>query len=148
MFLARAQPAEHEAEISAYLGRAPSVGLLVAATYFEWTVCRAILLLSTAPNVVLRQRLEHVYGLERYKDFWSRELAERPRLTEVVRDWQAVARAFAMRNRLVHGRDRCTRRMASPHVSALLRAAADVRAVCESSGIDFTARLPVRRTRS
>lgn len=63
-----------------------------------------------------------VYGLEKYKAFWRAELghlAGAQLLTEVVTDWHAVTEAFDARNRLVHGRDRYTRKMATPHVEAL-----------------------------
>jgi len=92
--------------------------------------------------------LVRVYGLDRYKDFWQAELkhlAGATRLTEVVTDWHAVTEAFDARHRLVHGRDRYTRKMAAPKVEALLTAVSEIHAYCLSHVVDINHRLPVRR---
>jgi hypothetical protein len=148
VFLAREAPHLREAKIRTWLGGEPSVSLLVAAVHLEWTVCRAVLFLSRRPNSEVRREMVQIYGLERYKDLWRKEVGEAPEglgLPTVVADWKAVTDAFKARDRLVHGRDRYTRNMATPHVEALLRAAADVRGYCASRGIDLQARMPVRK---
>ena len=66
-------------------------------------------------------------------------------LPEVIKDWQGVIGAFGARNRLVHGRGRYTRNMATPKVEALLAAVSDVHAYCSTHGVDLGARLRVRR---
>jgi hypothetical protein len=135
-------------EVRAWLVKHPSVALLVSAAYFEWTICRGILALSRRPNAEVRQILRSIYGLEKYKDLWRDELAHLPdakRLPEVVADWCGVREAFEGRNRLVHGRDRYTRRMATPGVESLLTAVSDVVEYCASQGVDINKRLPVRR---
>ena len=94
--------------------------------------------------------LARVYGLDKYKNFWwceLKHLAATGRLTEVVTRWHAVTEAFGARNRLVHGRDRYTRKMATPHVEALLKAVSEIHAYCLTQGVDINQRLPVRRRR-
>lgn len=148
MFLALESSKFREAKIRSWIRNEHSVALLVAAAHFEWTVCRALLLLSERTNRQIREDLVRVYGLDRYKDFWNKELChvQEPRsLPQIVTDWSAVTRAFDARNRLVHGRDRYTRNMATPHVDALLQAAADVREYCSKRGANFEGRLPIRR---
>lgn len=135
-------------EIRRWLHNQPSVALLVAAAYFEWTVCRVILALSRRPNADVRRDLIQVYGLDKYKDFWHAELqhlAGAQRLAEVVTDWHAVTEAFNARNRLVHGRDRYTGKMALPKVEALLTAVLEIHEYCLSHGVNINQRLPVRR---
>jgi hypothetical protein len=128
----------------------PYVAVLVAAAYFEWTVSRAILALSWRPTAEVRRDLVLVYGLEKYKAFWRAELQHlvgEPRLTEVVTDWQGVIAAFDARNRLVHGRDRFTRKMAAPHVEALLTTVSEIHEYCLSHGVNINRRLRVRKRR-
>ena len=148
MFLALEQPKFREAKIRSWLDKEPSVALLVAAAHFEWTVCRALLLLSNRTNREIRFALEKVYGPERYKDFWRSELRHLPEaqsLPKIITDWKAVTDAFSARNRLIHGRDRYTRNMARPHMENLLKSAAEVREYCSRCGANFGARLPVRK---
>jgi hypothetical protein len=135
-------------EIRRWLYNQPSVALLVAAAYFEWTLCRVILALSRRPNADVRRDLVQVYGLDKYKDFWQAELqhlAGSQRLSEVVTDWYAVTEAFHARNRLIHGRDRYTRKMAAPKVEALLTAVSEIYEYCLSHGVNINQRLRVRR---
>jgi hypothetical protein len=69
MFLVNDSLENRARELRTWLGKHPSVALLVAAAYFEWTVCRAIIGLSRRRNTDVRQSLRSIYGLERYKDF-------------------------------------------------------------------------------
>jgi hypothetical protein len=106
--------------------------------------------LSRRPNLDVRQDLVRVYGLEKYKAFWWAELQHldgAQRLTEVVTDWHAVTEAFDARNRLVHGRDRYTRKMAKPHVEVLLTTVSEIHEYCFSHGVNINNRLRVRRRR-
>jgi hypothetical protein len=148
MFLVGHSPKSRAYEVRAWLNTHPSVALLLAATYFEWTLYRAIIGLSIRPSVQIREALACVYGLDRYKDSWREEVLhvrEYRRLPEVVSDWQAVTKAFDARNRLAHGRDRYTRNMATPHVDALITAVSEVMAFSLANGVDINRRLPVRR---
>ncbi|HVO63992.1 MAG TPA: hypothetical protein VMT53_23925 [Terriglobales bacterium] len=134
--------------IRGFLQRHPSIALIVAAVYFEWTICRAIVALSSKPNSEVRKSLEQVYGLDYYRDLWWNELRNQVgvvRLPDIV-DWGGVRRAFSERNRLSHGRTRHTRNMAQPHVEALLAAVIDVNEYCRNRGIDLNKRLRVRKT--
>jgi hypothetical protein len=143
---------EHRArEIRSWLPRQPSVALVIAAVYFEWTLCRAIIGLSKRPNKELRADLVTKYGLGAYKDFWRDELTHLSTalpLSRVVKDWHAVTKAFEARNLLVHGRDRYTPNMAEPHVDCLLNAVSDVCAYCSAHGLNVNRRLPQRRAKN
>jgi hypothetical protein len=82
------------------------------------------------------------------KDLWRSELGHLPNaqpLSRVVKDWHGVAVAFDSRNRLVHGRDRYTPKMAAPEVKSLLAAVSDVCAYALSQGVNINKRLPQRR---
>ncbi len=149
MFLA-SEPAQYrEAKIRKWLYTEPSIALLVAAVHFEWTICRAVLFLSSRPNQEIRKEVAVVYGLEKYKDFWCMEIVSLRgghSLPSIVSDWKAVTDAYKARHSLVHGRDRYTRNMAAPHVEALLNAAAKIREYCEHLvGVNFHAQLPSRK---
>ena len=148
MFLALEKHKFIEAKIQRWLHTEPSVALLVAVVYFEWTVFRAILFISKRPNNEIRKDLAGVYGLSHYKDSWRNELKhlkELQNLPQIVTNWKAVTDAFESRNRLVHGRDRFTRNMALPHVGAILKATAEIREYCLQHGYDLERRMPVRR---
>lgn len=49
MFLAGEQPDFREKKLRDYFYKDPSIGLLIAAVHFEWSVCRAIMFLSPNP---------------------------------------------------------------------------------------------------
>jgi hypothetical protein len=151
MFLVGDSPEMQASQIRNWLPEHASVALLVAAIYFEWTLCRALIALSARPNTQVRNDLARVYGLDRYKDFWRSELSHLSnprRLPEVVTDWKSVTDAFNARDRLVHGRDRYTRKMASPHVNNLLKAVTEMREFALRQGVDVAKRLRVRRKAS
>jgi len=135
-------------EIRSWLPNHPSISLVVAAVYFEWATCRAIIGLSRCPNVEIREMLAETYGLGRYKDLWRDELGHLPDaqpLSKVVSDWSSVTDAFKARNLLVHGRDRYTQNMAAPKVESLLAAVSDICAYSLKHGLDINKRLPQRR---
>jgi hypothetical protein len=124
--------------------------LLLAAVNFEWTVGRAVLFLSDSPNSELREHMRACYGLDSYKGLWKAEVetdTSRKSLPDIVRNWSSVRKAFEARNRLVHGRGRCTRNMAEPHVDSLVKAVAYVDSYCEFLGYPLHSRMPVRRRR-
>jgi hypothetical protein len=148
MFLVNKTPEFRAGELRKWLATHPSVAVLVSAAYFEWTVSRAVIALSRRSNAEIREALKSVFGLDKYKRLWRDELRhlEAARsLPQVVADWQSVVAGFDARNRLIHGRTRYTRNMATPAVEALLAAVADVMAYSTLNGVDLNSRLPVRR---
>ena len=150
MFLVSHSHEYRAREIRSWLPKQPSVALVIAAVYFEWTLCRAIIGLSKRPNKEVRAELVTKYGLTGYKDVWRDELAHLPSalpLSRVVKDWHGVTKAFEARNVLVHGRDCYTPNMAEPHVECLLRAVSDVFAYCLENGLNVNRRLPQRRAK-
>lgn len=150
MFLASERKEQREHKVRSHLHSEPGISLLLAAVNFEWTVCRAVLFLSTTPNSKLRTLMRGYYSLDKYKDLWKLEISagadptRRP-IANVVRNWSSVRTAFEARNRLVHGRHRVTRNMATPHVEALLQGANDIDDYCKSLGYPLFGRMPVRR---
>jgi hypothetical protein len=131
-----------------FLRKYPSIAVVIAATYFEWTVSRALIALSRRPNNEVREALGRVRGLPDYSRLWWDQLQFVPasrRLTEVVSDWAGVNNAFKERNALVHGHNRHTRNMATPHVEALLKAVEEVYEFGQLQGVDLGRRLPVRK---
>jgi hypothetical protein len=148
MFLVSHSLNVRESEIRSWVSNHPSIALVVAAVYFEWTLCRAIVGLSQRPNLDVRKDLERCYGLDRYKDIWREETEHRldaKTLPEVVKDWQGIKNAFHARNKLVHGRDRYTQKMVRPGIDAIFAGVRDLCAYCANGGLDINQRLPQRR---
>jgi hypothetical protein len=147
MFLAGDRKEQREYRIRRYLSSDPGVALLLAAVNFEWTVSRAVLFLSKKSNSALREDLRNLRSLDGYKDLWKDEAlldGSGKALPQIVRNWSSVPKAFNVRNKLVHGHDRCTRNMALPHVEALLQAVGDIDAYCLSLGHTLHGKMPVR----
>jgi hypothetical protein len=135
-------------QIRSWLPKHPSIALVIAAVYFEWVVCRAVIGLSQRPNKEVRKDLENQHGLRDYKKFWWQELShlsDAQTIVLTVKDWDGVTSAFEARNVLVHGRDRYTQNMARPKVESLLAAVSDICAYCLRHGVDLNQRLPQRR---
>ena len=121
---------------------------MLAAVNFEWTVCRAVLFLSKTPNSKLRILMRDYFSPDKYKDLWKLEVTAARScepLAIVVRSWSSVRKAFEARNRLVHGRDRFTKNMATPHVEAPVKGANYVDDYCELLGRLLFGRMPIRR---
>jgi hypothetical protein len=151
MFLA-SDPKEHrESKVRRFLTTEPSISLLLAAVNFEWTVSRAILFLSKRPNSELRVMMRRYHSLDAYKDLWKSEIVAGSNfepLAIVVRNWSSLCEAFEARNRLVHGKDRYTKNMATPHVEALLLASGYIDDHCKRLGYPLQGRMPTRRQTS
>ena len=148
MFLVADSLEQRARVIREFLRKYPSISVVVAATYFEWTVSRALIALSRRPNKEVREALGRVRGLPAYSRLWWDQLQDVPaarRLTEVVSNWAAVNNAFKERNALVHGHNRHTRNMATPHGEALLKAVEEVYKYGQIQGLDLGRRLPVRK---
>ena len=148
MFLASDRAQDRERKIRAFMAREPSITLVLAAVNFEWTVSRAVLFLSKTPNTALREKMIKFHSPDKYKVLWAEEVAKAHgniSLAQLVRNWSKVIDGFRARNVLVHGRDRYTVNMATPHVEALLVGAQYVDSYCESIGKPLYARMPVRK---
>jgi hypothetical protein len=148
MFLANDSKEHRESKVRRFLTTEPGISLLLAAVNFEWTVCRAVLFLSKRPNSELRRLMTSYYSLDAYKELWRSEIVAGSNfnpLAVLVRNWSSVREAFNARNRLVHGRDRYTKNMATPHIEALLRATRYVDDYCSLLGSPLLGRMPTRR---
>ncbi|SIO10317.1 hypothetical protein SAMN05443247_02008 [Bradyrhizobium erythrophlei] len=151
MFLANDSKEHRESKVRRFLMTDPGISLLLAAVNFEWTVCRAVLFLSKRPNSELRPLMASYYSLDAYKELWRSEIVAGSNfnpLAVVVRNWSSVREAFNARNRFVHGRDRYTKNMATPHIEALLRATGYVDDYCNLLGSPLLGRMPTRRRTS
>ena len=150
MFLVQDSSLSREERIKYYLIEDASVSVLLSVIHFEWTVRRAIIALGISPNVVVRERLSKCHGLDKYKEVWRDEVflneqRQVDRLSEVVKNWECLGRAFRLRHRLVHGVASCGTDYARERVHWALDATRDVRTVCIENDINLDARLPVRR---
>lgn len=150
MFLASDRVIHREQKIRRFLSSEPGLALILAAVNFEWTMSRAILFLSKTANAELRRKMLEYHSPDKYKDLWKEEVVDSagvPRLPSVIRNWSNVLTAFKARNRLVHGKDRYTRNMATPHIEALLAGVQFVDRYCEGLGAPLYGRMPIRRSR-
>jgi len=149
MFLASERSHHRESKIRSLTTRDPSIGLVLAAVNFEWTVSRAVLFISVTPNKALREKMAQYYSPDSYKRLWREEVCRNisgsPPLPRLIRHWPKVLDGFHARNVLVHGKDRYTAKMANPHINALLDAARDIDSYCESIGKPLYGRMPVRK---
>ena len=151
MFLASDSKEHRESKVRRFLTTDPGISLLLAAVNFEWTVCRAVLFLSKRPNSELRVMMSSYYSLDAYKDLWKSEISAGSNfdpLAIVVRNWSSLREAFKARNRLVYGRDRYTKNMASPHIEALLHGTGYIDDYCSLLGHPLLGRMPIRRRTS
>lgn len=151
MFLVNDGIKRRELRVTKYLHKEPIIAVLLAAGNFEWTLYRAIISLGKEPNVELREKMSRVYGLERYKEFWREKIASQPDgkpLTEVVKNWSALKDAFSLRNKLIHGRERCTYNMAAPKVEVMLQAVDEIHNYCLAQNVDLDKTLRVRKRKA
>jgi hypothetical protein len=106
------------------------------------------LFLSRTPNVELREKVRKCHGLKSYERLWTEEVCGAiggPSLVEIVKNWDALCKAFEARHILVHGRDRYTRKMVEPHIEALFESVRTIEAYCEGLGKPLNKRMPMRR---
>ena len=117
-------------KIRTCLQNEPMIAVLLAAANFEWTVGRCILFLSPSPNVEVRERLMKCSGLCKYADLWMRELVAHdgsiPPLPQIVQHWKRFNDTFQWRHKLIHGRDTCTRNMATEPAETILAATSEL----------------------
>lgn len=152
MFLVQDSSVSREERIKQFLDEDPSLSALLSVIHFEWTVRRAIIALGKSPNVVIRVKLRGCQGLDGYKDLWRDEVflndqRNITRLSEVVKNWQGLGRAFRLRHRLVHGATSCGTEYAKERVNWAI-ATNNVRHICKVEGINLDLRLPVRRSKA
>ncbi len=144
MFLVKDGQEIIERKLRDYLRKEPSVGVILAAVFFEWTIGRALICLSLKPNHELRSKLQKCHGLDAYKKIWKIEV-NGPGLPEIVEDWRIFKKAFNKRHILVHGRGRVTYNMASPHFESILSGVNDIWKFCSEREHNLAERLPIRR---
>lgn len=146
MFLVQDSSELRETKIKKLLEEEHTFAVLLAATHFEWTVKRAITALGSSSNIIVRQKLAKCHGTNAYKELWQEEVYPKTeiRLTEVVKNWNGLVRAFKLRNRLAHGVSSCGRDYAKERVMWAIEAARDLRSLCELHGVDLDSHLPVR----
>lgn len=147
MFLVKDLSSSREDRIRSFLADDPAIAALLSIVHFEWTVRRAIISLGESPNVEIREKLGRCHGLPKYKELWQAEVipSREKRLTEIVKNWDGLNRAFKLRHRLVHGIQSCGQDYAVERVHWAIAATTDIRAFCSEHSVDIDSRLPVRR---
>lgn len=151
MFLVKDDPQKRREKILSFRGEDLSIGFLLAAIEFEWTLRRAILALGTSPNPLVSEELNKNKGrgLEGLKEAWKAEVKPRfgKQLDEVVKDWAGVKNpASKLRAKLVHGIGTHSRVRIEEERDRFLDATGDITRFALEQGVDVNGRLPVRRT--
>ena len=147
MFLVQDSSPAREQRIQKLLAEDPSLSALLSVVHFEWTVRRSIIALGTSPNVHIRSKLDGCHGCKAYKNLWKEEVFPNvsQRLSDVVKDWDGLLKAFRLRHRLVHGVSSCGLAYATERVNWAIDACQNIRELCIAYEVDLDARLPVRR---
>ena len=96
-------------KIRRYAVEDATIGLILAAVDFEWTLRRAILALGKNSTKHIKAEVlskGRNSGLDHYKKCWRDEVEpiHSISLPDFIGDWQSLRNAFELRNRLVHGR--------------------------------------------
>jgi hypothetical protein len=148
VFLVKDSSKAREERIKQFLNEDAALSALLSVIHVEWTLKRAIIALGHSSNVVVRSKLRHCHGLEKYKNVWRDEVNPKPEhyLPVVVRNWQGLGRAFSLRHKLVHGAGSCGGEYATERVNWAIDAAEDIRTFCTKFDVDLDKRLPVRRS--
>jgi hypothetical protein len=150
MFLVNDTQSVRHARIRQFAGREITIGALLAAIDFEWTIRRVILACGVSPTRHIRQVvLDKCHGLDAYKSAWTGEVFPRHgvRLPSLLDGWQFLKNeAMPLRHKLTHGVQGTTgSSYAIPRREALLDAAVALAEFSKSKGADVYARLPIRR---
>ncbi len=155
MFWVRDTRQERAARIRKFLSdnEAP-IAVLLAAANLEWTLRRAITLLSELPIDAARDALQGCSGLQGYKLIWKKLVVPHHRddLSEVIKNWNDLngeKGKYQLRHNLIHGTvGLCGRKFAEPHVEALLAAAKDVDDYCMARKKNVYRKLTAPRTKA
>ncbi|MBK7886944.1 MAG: hypothetical protein IPJ86_06440 [Bacteroidetes bacterium] len=150
MFLVKDKSVDRESRILKFVENDPALAIIMATIHFEWTIQRAIISLSILPNKEVRRNLKMVYGIKKYKDCWKELISDvlfLPKLPTIVKEWNAVIKAFELRNQLVHGKTSCSIRFATPRVKSLIDAARLIRIFCENQSINLDSKLTSKKSR-
>ena len=123
------------------------VAVVVAAADFERTLRRLIIALGNAPTADVRQALERQYfSIGKYPAAWRRFVEPTHGPLGQVLNYAGVKKAFALRNRIVHGAqgtagpDFCRKR-----IDTITAATRELTVFAAKRGVDLTERLRVRR---
>jgi hypothetical protein len=131
-----------------------AIAVLLAAANLEWTLRRAIILLTISARAAVRAKLEQCHGLSSYESTWDDEVLphHQRRLSAVVKNWEDISRRkgrsrrkgkFQLRHDLIHGSvGSCSVAFARSHVEAFLLAASDVETFCAERGKFIYKKLP------
>jgi hypothetical protein len=127
-----------------------TVGVILAAVHFEWTMKRAILKLSKTPTVDVRKSFRWVSGWDTYKEKWREEVSSQPRfigmtlgsIVHTVGDM--TNKAFKERGKLVHGAGATEPDKAKTAINQFLLASALIREFTMTKGYDIDKNLKPR----
>lgn len=148
MFLVTDTQEERHANIWKFFENDPTVGVILAAIDFEWTVRRAVLALGQRPTKEIREStLARCSGLQKYKDAWRTEVfpCHKRSLPQVVTCWKDLKTAFRLRHVLVHGvSGTTTAEYAFTHVNTMLTSSKNISQFSSGLGKDLFKRKIVR----
>ncbi len=125
--------------------------VILAAVHFEWVIKRAILKLGHSPTVGLREQLESVWEIDKYKDIWKQEVVvqyKNSALGTVLGNLPRIKnQALKVRGKIVHGNGTVSKKEADEAICHFLRASKKLREFATSKNIDLDSRLKVRRSK-
>jgi hypothetical protein len=161
MFFVRFGSAKRERAIRALSQNDLSVGVILAATHFEWMMKRAILKLGVSPTQTLRDRLERLSSLhapnkpDDLERAWKEEVAQHRKtasLGTVLGQLTSIRNeAIPVRGKLVHGNGTPSRAEARRALGLFLGAGPKLRGfavICgEDLDTDLKRRLKPRKVR-
>jgi hypothetical protein len=138
-----------QTKIETFQVHEPAIGVLVAASDFEWTLRRAIYRLGKSSTKEIKDKvLFRINGLSRYEKAWNSEVKPRfgKELKDLIPDWRFFKKtAYNLRNKLVHGEQGTTSlEYAGRCVRALLAASAAVTKFAQDKEPIYGERLPGR----
>jgi len=130
-----------------------AISVLLAASYFEWTVSRIILFCGQNDISTIRKKLKYTHGLQSYKDVWKDEISSNPTndvepLAIAILNWSDFYKSFQLRHKLIHGKENCSKAYAKSRVEDILKAVDYLYAITEAKGLDIHAKLDQRTWRN
>ena len=150
MFLVNDTIQQRRTRIRSFLKSDQVVAVLLAAADFEWTVRRAIIALSRAPNKVVRNRLAKCHGLKGYKSLWDELIKPyyEKGLHQIIPKWDRLnGVSYPLRDLIIHGIKPSTgKNYARLQVERILAASHAIVGFTSQNGYAiYGKRLPVKR---
>jgi hypothetical protein len=146
-----------EKEILNFLEFDPTVALILASVHFEWTIKRAILILSKSPSKSLRKKIESTYlissnnnqnGLD---EIWHQEIgipirnASFKKIIGNLSEILGEGGAKSLRGKIIHGNGTISKVKATESVQAYFQACSNIRKLSKREGKNLDQKLVPRK---